>query len=339
VAQSASGGGGGGEANTGANVGSGAGIFRDKTGVLLNFKSLTAGTGVTLTQSADEIEIAASGGGAAFPWPVKFVASDTTLTPADQGVIVQTGGIITLPASAPNGTVFRIYGSPGDVRINSNGNLIAGIGIGTDLRPGEPSLQLVAINVPSLIWATENRVFQSYWNSSRSYRSGEIVRDNNDNYFLSRNEANIQPLTNPAAWLPLSPRRVSGTIAFSDLAFTATAAPTGLSYGAYTISECGDALLLTIILQLGGLSNNVTAVRIISPKVWEIRDAFSNAYGGYDMMEDILGYGDVTPNGSFVSAQRADILYSPTNLEYIEARFNPINGMIDVNMRVLGRRG
>jgi len=62
VAQSASGGGGGGggEINTGANVGAGAGIFRDKTGVQLNFKSLTAGAGVTLTPSADEIQITAT---------------------------------------------------------------------------------------------------------------------------------------------------------------------------------------------------------------------------------------------------------------------------------------
>ena len=54
--------GGGGEANTGANVGAGTGlVFRDKTGVTLNFKSLIGGTNVTVTNNADDITIDASG--------------------------------------------------------------------------------------------------------------------------------------------------------------------------------------------------------------------------------------------------------------------------------------
>jgi len=57
------GGGGGGEANTGANVGTGDGVFKDKSGVTLNFKSLVAGSGITLTPSANEIEIEATAGG------------------------------------------------------------------------------------------------------------------------------------------------------------------------------------------------------------------------------------------------------------------------------------
>jgi uncharacterized protein YegP (UPF0339 family) len=54
-------GGGGGEVNDGANVGAGQGIFRDKTGVTLNFKTLTAGANISFNPSADELEIAASG--------------------------------------------------------------------------------------------------------------------------------------------------------------------------------------------------------------------------------------------------------------------------------------
>ena len=58
-------GGGGGEVNLGANVGSGTGlVFRDKTGVTLNFKSLIQGANITLTNNANDIEIEASGGGA-----------------------------------------------------------------------------------------------------------------------------------------------------------------------------------------------------------------------------------------------------------------------------------
>lgn len=52
-----------GEVNTASNVGTGDGVFKQKTGVDLEFKSLSAGTNITLTSSADEIQIDAAGGG------------------------------------------------------------------------------------------------------------------------------------------------------------------------------------------------------------------------------------------------------------------------------------
>ena len=60
---SAGGGGGSGEINTASNVGSGEGIFKDKLVYDLRFKTLVAGDGVTLTPSADEIQIDATGAG------------------------------------------------------------------------------------------------------------------------------------------------------------------------------------------------------------------------------------------------------------------------------------
>jgi len=51
-----------GEINTGANVGAGAGtIFRDKIGVVLNFKSLIGGDNITVTNNADDITITSTG--------------------------------------------------------------------------------------------------------------------------------------------------------------------------------------------------------------------------------------------------------------------------------------
>lgn len=51
-----------GEANTGGNLGSGQGVYASKSGVQLNFKSLVAGSNVSLSSDANTVTIAASGG-------------------------------------------------------------------------------------------------------------------------------------------------------------------------------------------------------------------------------------------------------------------------------------
>lgn len=56
------GGGGSGEVNTGSNLGAGEGVFGAKVGTDLRFKSLVAGTNVTMLSTASEITINAAGG-------------------------------------------------------------------------------------------------------------------------------------------------------------------------------------------------------------------------------------------------------------------------------------
>ena len=52
----------GGEANTGQNVGTGQGnVYKGKSGVVLQFKTLKQGTGVTLTDNVDDVTIDAPG--------------------------------------------------------------------------------------------------------------------------------------------------------------------------------------------------------------------------------------------------------------------------------------
>lgn len=54
---------GSGESNDGANVGAGAGVFRDKVGAVLNFRTLTGTGGIVATVNGDEVEIDGSGAG------------------------------------------------------------------------------------------------------------------------------------------------------------------------------------------------------------------------------------------------------------------------------------
>jgi hypothetical protein len=61
-------GGGGGEANTASNSGAGVGLAQTKVGVDLPFKTLVAGTNITLTPATDTVTITASGGGGDANW-------------------------------------------------------------------------------------------------------------------------------------------------------------------------------------------------------------------------------------------------------------------------------
>jgi hypothetical protein len=63
---------GSGEANTASNLGSGSGIFAQKVGVDLQFKSLVAGTGITLTPSSTDITIDSAGSGGFYGLSVKL---------------------------------------------------------------------------------------------------------------------------------------------------------------------------------------------------------------------------------------------------------------------------
>jgi len=119
---------GSGEVNTASNVGSGAGVFKQKTGVDLEFKSFTAGTNITLTQNANDIEISSSGGGGgALPNVQSFAVTpiNLTLTAGDYfyyiGIDSSIGAtVVNLPAATTNKYFYTIK----DIGCQSNSNNI-----------------------------------------------------------------------------------------------------------------------------------------------------------------------------------------------------------------------
>jgi len=104
VAVQTIGGGGGGDVSNGENVGVGANVFKVKTGPNLQFRRLREGSGVTITQNADDITIAASV--TASPLlDVEEYDDTVVLTPSnDLAVIDSTNAPVTvfLPTAAGN---------------------------------------------------------------------------------------------------------------------------------------------------------------------------------------------------------------------------------------------
>jgi hypothetical protein len=92
-----------GEANTASNVGSGSGVFKQKTGVDLEFKSLVAGANVSLTPTANTIVISASGGSGGGTSNITDVSSNYAALGTDDHIRVDatSGNItVTLPDAA-----------------------------------------------------------------------------------------------------------------------------------------------------------------------------------------------------------------------------------------------
>ena len=109
------GGGGSGEANTASNLGAGQGVFGSKSGVDLRFKSLVAGSNVTLSADANSITINSTGGG-----------GGSSRYNAGNGCWVHaTGPGVTYTKSSGQGTItvpngvdlysFRIVGGAADL--------------------------------------------------------------------------------------------------------------------------------------------------------------------------------------------------------------------------------
>lgn len=96
-----------------ANVGGGAQIFKDKVAQLANLRTLVAGANITLTQNADTIEVAASGGG-----PAASVINDIAAVGAAYSVDeAEITGYDLVRITAVAGTNFTIIlpADPGGV--------------------------------------------------------------------------------------------------------------------------------------------------------------------------------------------------------------------------------
>lgn len=92
---------GSGEANSGQNVGAGSQVFKSKVGTVLQFRTIVAGAGVSLAQSADEVTISSTPSAPTYNVQT-VVASDYSATAANDYILVDCAGVdrtLTLPSA------------------------------------------------------------------------------------------------------------------------------------------------------------------------------------------------------------------------------------------------
>lgn len=270
------------------------------------------------------VEVGSGSGGSAYPDNVIIVNSPRTLTLADQGLLVCLGHKVTLPSSAPNGTTYKLVGSPGDVIIDSNGSLISGIGNGTNLIPGDSYLTLVAVNTPNLIWVVQDRSSLPNYVSGRIYMQGNIIKDSaSGRLYVSLGDFNNNALSSLSSWRSIDGRYTNGSIALSEMVFVGTTSPSSGS-GVFRIFQLNrDVVLLDIELDFTSPGVGITETGIGSTASYYIESQVSSVLDS--STENIFGIGYVRDNSGFGSAIQATCMYSPVNLGFIKAKHSVIN--------------
>jgi hypothetical protein len=151
VATAISSGGGSGEANTASNVGSGQQVFKQKTGVNLEFRTLVAGTNITLTENANDVTISASGGG----------GGSTVVTPGSYPHSAANNTIILVDSSAARTINLPAPTANASITIKDVGGL-AGTNNITIARNGSEQIEGLA----------SNYLIQTDWSSLRLVSDG-----------------------------------------------------------------------------------------------------------------------------------------------------------------------
>ena len=164
----------------GANNLGGVGLYANNNGGILNFKGLTAGSGVTLTPSTDTISIAASGGGGGFAYENAYWVSQANGSDTNTGTSIDTPlqtvqQAINLTSTVP--TIIYVVDAN-----NNNSETITTLGTGQTLYIVAPGTSFQGTFTQS---SNDFVILEAYYtdaytsnSSSPTYLSGESLNAN-----------------------------------------------------------------------------------------------------------------------------------------------------------------
>lgn len=128
--------------NTMSNVGSGEGVFRNKTGINFNMKTLVEGDNITLTSTADEITINSSGGGG--DWDGQLDGNAGITGSLDVSGSTSFGNLMT-DTHTFTGSILQT-GSGATSTFIDEVHLMGDVGIGTTSPPSYGGYTSLALN-------------------------------------------------------------------------------------------------------------------------------------------------------------------------------------------------
>ena len=151
-----------GEVNTASNVGAGEGVFKQKTGVDLEFKSLVAGSSIALTAGTDDITIDVTGSASEPNIVNVLTAGDLPSTLAADTTYIINGSISTSTAITSVGDNAAIVGRKGRdsdiLTYTGTGSFITFVDVNFTLR----NITLKSTNATSLLLDGTNYTAAAY---------------------------------------------------------------------------------------------------------------------------------------------------------------------------------
>ena len=164
---------------TAANVGSGTGlIFRDKTGVTLNLRSLVAGTHITVTNNTDDITIATDATSANTP---------STLVARNASGNFSAGAISVTDEVISNSLTVTPFTTAGVVHNNASGLITSSLIVNADV---DPAAAIVDTKLATI--STAGKVANSATTATSANTANAIVaRDASGNFSAGTITANL----------------------------------------------------------------------------------------------------------------------------------------------------